>query len=763
VRFLGRIFLPLLFALNVQASPLNLMQMGGDETKLDRKTHVVTLTGNAYLYREKEVLKADVIIINTVTNTAHAEGRIQYQYGDYFIRADAMDVDMKQKTGTIYNGYITNGKFALRGSRIDQVEPEHFKVKDYEYSTCYDCPNAWAITGDDVDMTVEGYAYINDFAFKIKDSPFFWFPYMVISLKTKRETGFLFPKFGRSQDFGYYFVEPFYWAISKSSDMTFGVGDYSEKGVRFEWEGRYALSKRSQGTANLYWTRDSEISPLYFRWAAKTAITQEFPWGIEGKLNLNEVSDAGYPIRYGNDITGRQQPVLTSDLFFSRDDPDISTTVSFRRMRNLLKYDGAVPDSGFDPLTVQEFPRITLSTNDHLFFDQKLAVGFETRFNRFTRAAGPFDTFFDNTATPVQIIREANRFTFIPNAYTTLNPFPWLSLVPSVQYKSYYYNFEGVYPNLARGYLLGQAEASIQLEKNIPTSNPDVSYRHTIRPILTYSTIPDWGIIQSSEHPFVQQVQAAGTTGKYFDDSDIVPQKKIQNLDNYFTPLGNSLTYGIETQLFRKEKMLDGTTRVTRRFEAGVNQTLDITEALLASKGIDYAHRVLLSPLFSHFTYDLGNFSVTLNYAYYAYLDHYVPEVVNLLPNNTYTPHQFSTNVAWTIESTTNQGLLKFDRSFYMGYTFAKLTSKVSSLQAGGNYSINDYLMPKAYVSYNLVESASPHLIEIRGSMLFQSPSKCWQAEFGLFHSIDQSSGIIFSLALNVAGDSLQGSDALKK
>jgi LPS-assembly protein len=756
VRFLAKFLFPLLFGLSAHAAnSRDLMQMGGDDTQLDRKSHVVTLTGNAYLYREKEVLKADVIVINTEFNTAHAEGRIQYQYGDYYIRADSMDFDMKAKTGTIINGYISNGKFALRGARIDQVEPDHFKVKDYEYSTCYDCPNAWAMTGDNVDMTIEGYVYINDFTFKIKDAPFFWFPYMVLPLKTKRQTGFLFPKFGKTSDYGYYVVEPFYWAINPSADMTFGIGDYSERGARFEWEGRYALSPRSQGTANVYFIRDSEISPLYFRWASKAAITQELPAKIELKLNLNEVSDGNYPIRYANDIAGRQQPVLTSDLFFSRDDPDLSTTLSFRRMRNLLSYTGATANAGFDPLTVQEFPRLTVTTNDHLFFDQKVAFGLETRFNRFTRAAGPFDTFYENTNhTPVEIIREANRFTLIPNVYTTLKPWPWLSVVPSVQYKSYYYNFEGVYNPLARGYLLAQGEASIQLEKIYSTSNPDVSFRHTIRPVLTYSNIPEWGIIQSSDHPFIQQVQSKGSTGKYFDDSDIVPRDTIQNIDNYFVPLGNSLTYGITTQVFRRETASDGSVKVTRRFEAGFNQTLDIYQASRVIQKPNRDDRVILSPFTSHATFDVGSFSLNINYTYYSYLENYDQTVTLLLPNH--SPHRFDISSGWTIENAVKDGLLKFDRSFYLGYSFAKLTSKLSALSLSGNFSINDYLMPKGYIAYNLVQDASPHLIEVRGSMLFQSPSKCWQAELGLFHSVDQNSGITFSLALNLAGDSYQ-------
>lgn len=739
------------------------MQWGSDESIINRKTHVVTLTGNAFIYREKEVLRADRIQLNTLTSFAHAEGRVDYQYAEFYIHADAIDVDLKTKTGTIINGNISNGKFALKGSRIDQVEPNHFLVKDYNYTTCYDCPTSWELTGSDVDMTLDQYAYIKNFAFKVKDAPVFWSPYMIIPVKTKRQTGFLFPKFGRTSDFGTYVVAPFYWAINKSSDMTVGIGDYSERGFRFEWEGRYALSPRSQGIANVYFTHDTEVAPLNTRWAAKGAFTQELPFGVEGKLHLNEVSDVAYPIRYSNDIDGRQQPVLSSDLFFSKNDPSLSTTVSFRRIRNLLKYsqanDGkALPDSGFDPLTVQEFPRITMTSNDRLIFGQKVAAGVEARFNRFAREGGPIDTIDPSGNKPIILAREANRFTLIPNLYTALNPFPWLSLVPSLQYRSYFYNFSNTpdYPNLARGYLLAQIETSVQFEKMFATENPNVSYRHTITPKLTYSNIPDQLKFASgsskngaANHPFTDQTN--GGAGQYFDNSDLIPLHAIRNLDSYVTPLGNTLTYGLTSQLFKREVQKDGTVKASRRMEASIEQTLDIYEARRALDSKNQI-RILTSPLFANFLYQNEKVTATLEYTYYSYLDAYnsADSVLVPLPN----PHRFSTAVTWTAEHAVKDNLLTFDRSISLGYSFAKLTSKVSSLQISANFSINDYLMPKGSISYNLVTNANPVILEVRGSLLYQSPSKCWQTEVGLFHSIDQHSGIIFNLALNVAGDS---------
>jgi lipopolysaccharide assembly outer membrane protein LptD (OstA) len=727
--------------------PKNIAQFGGDKTQLRRKENLVLLRGNAFVIRENEVVRADEIDYNSATEHVNARGRVMYQFNEYTVRADAIDLDLAIHVGTVYNGSVSNGHFTLRGSRLHQQGLEHFQVEDFNYSTCFDCPNSWEMTGRNVDVTLESYAYIHDFVFKIKDASLLWLPFAVVPVKSRRQSGLLFPRFGVNQVYGPFSVVPYYWAINHWSDMTLGLGYYGSRGARFEAEARYALTERSSGTAHLFWTRDTSVEGLSYRYAIRTELTQELPYGIEGKLRVNEVSDSGYPITYADDIPGRLEPVLASDLFFSRNDPGVSTILSFRRFRNLLQFEN---DNtfvrGLDGRTVQEFPRVVVNSNDKFIFGQKVAAGVETRFNRFTRAAGPFD-YFTAGDTTTETIREANRFTLIPNLYTTLNPKPWLSLTPSLQYRSFIYNFDGIYPAMVRGYLLGQAELSFQLERIYRSSTPGVSYKHTIRPLFTYSVIP---FVQSpANHPFIDQVQSQARPGQYFDNSDIVPRRATQNLNSYFTPLGNSLSYGLVSQVFRKEAGTDGQASMERRFEAGLTQTLDILEAkrFIESNGRD--DRIVLSPLFTYFSYADRSFGANIEYTYYSYLERYQNAQLVGFPN----PHRLSAGFSWTIERMIRQGLLRFERSVSANYTFSKLTAKVSSLQTSGRFSINDYIMPRATLSYNLV-TGNFALLDSQLGVLFQSPSRCWQLELGLNRSIDRGTGPVLNFALNFSGES---------
>jgi lipopolysaccharide assembly outer membrane protein LptD (OstA) len=729
------------------------MQFGSDRTVMKRKENRVELRGNAYVFRENEVIRADAIDLDQKNQTVRASGRVTYQFDEYSVRADAIEMDLTTHVGQILNGSLSNGRFSLRGSKFLTEGLSHFKISDYDYSTCLDCPNSWELTGREVDFTIEGYAFIHDFIFKVKDASVMWLPFMVLPAKTRRQSGLLFPKFGVNQVYGAFIVQPYYWAINDWSDMTFGAGVYASRGSRFEWEGRYVLTPESRGNFNLFFTKDNAVEGLKYRYALKTEIAQEMPFGFSAKLRLNEVSDSGYPVTYADDVPGRLEPVLTSDLFFSRNEPAVSTVLSFKRIRNLLRFDANNRFvGGFDPATVQESPRIVINSNDQFVFGQSFAAGIEARFNRFSREAGPFDRFTFGT-TQVETIREANRFTLIPNLYTTLNPKPWLSLTPSVQYRSFFYNFNGIYQNLARGYLLAQADLSLQLEKVFRGSEPGVSYKHTIRPTLTYANIPT--IQQSSNHPFIDQIQSQARPGQYFDNSDIVPERTTQNLNSYFTPLGNSLTYGLVTQVFRKETGKDGAPdRVARRFEAGLTQTLDIKEANRFLTNRDDDDRVLLSPLFTHLMYSGERFNARLEYTYYSFLDRY--RDAQLLPFA--NPHRLSSTFSWVFDRALKDGLLRFERSLSVNYTFSKLTAKVSSLQTSAQFSLNDYVMPRASLSYNLV-TGNFALLDSAFGVLFQSPSRCWQLDLGVINSIDRGTGPVINFSMNISGNSFGSLD----
>ena len=104
------------------------------------------------------------------------------------------------------------------------------------------------------------------------------------------------------------------------------------------------------------------------------------------------------------------------------------------------------------------------------------------------------------------------------------------------------------------------------------------------------------------------------------------------------------------------------------------------------------------------------------------------PTVVNL--------HQLTTNVGYVFASGVTNGLLVFERSVGMGYTYSGQNPFSNNLSFGFKYSLSDYVMPAFSVNYRFalpnvdypgVQGSNAQFLAGTGSLTLQSPSRCWR------------------------------------
>ncbi len=754
----------------VDASPL---QWSADKTYWDRKTNKVQLSGHAVVRQPGEVLSADDILLDLDNRILDAKGDCNYIAAETVIRGEEMHFNLETRTGSIVGGRVANDRFSLSGQRINKLGEKHFQTHQGSYSTCRDCPNSWNFFAEDVDMEFEGYAYMSNVTGRVQDAPIFWLPYLVVPMKTRRQTGFLFPKFGFTSD-GFRYVQPFYWAPSRSFDLTFGAGEYGGRGFRFEAEGRYRTSERSGGQANFYYLNDLTFEryiqdknanlglstvPTKHRWALDLSQIQELPGGVEEKLRLREASDNKYPDQVG-DIPGSGEAYLSSDLVFSHATHEVSSFVAMKRTRNLL-----TPDPReFDPNTVQIFPTVGLTSSDRLFLDGHVAAGITLGVTNFSRSGPAFDR---DLLTPVSSptepprygidpIRKATRLSYTPRFYTTFRPFDVLSLVPTLEYRGLFYSFHQEVPDLARGYLLVRIDLSTQLERFYETGDPDAPRaKHLIRPLLTYSRIPFVNESYSGKndpgntgHPFLKQMEYAqtnGFSGYNFDNYDIVPLDSSRTYSNYFLPQGNALSYGFTTQLIRRRESAvggDPTYQTAVEFKAG--QSYNFRE-LQQPEGDQQP----LSRFFSALNLEYDRWKSQTNYTYVPYAAIGEGQDRNI----------FSTSFSYLLERSLHQKVLDFERSFNLGFSRSALSSRTSNLTGAMTWSVNDYFMPRLGISRDFL---SGRWLAVETMVRFQSPSRCWSFDVTAKRKVcDKYPGFCFDfgvdLSLNLTGSGFGG------
>ena len=202
--------------------------------------------GNVEIKREVLTLKADEVRINRETNEMEAKGKVSLDDPNWKVKsAESMQFNLQKETGELQKGdmFIEEGHVSVSGQRLQKFGGQTYHIDQGFFTTCM-CesgPAHWRISGDEIDLTLEGTGIIRHGYFYVYDIPVLYIPYGFIPLQAERQTGFLFPEVGQSGQNGFEYLQPFYWAISKSTDATlsFNVQTKTRLGVLGEFRTKF--------------------------------------------------------------------------------------------------------------------------------------------------------------------------------------------------------------------------------------------------------------------------------------------------------------------------------------------------------------------------------------------------------------------------------------------------------------------------------------------------------------------------------------------
>ncbi|HSF57669.1 MAG TPA: LPS assembly protein LptD, partial [Candidatus Binatia bacterium] len=228
------------------------MSIGSGGTEIEAK-------GNVQIKRQQMTLKAEEVRINRETQDMEAKGNISVDDPEWKVKsADSMQFNLGKETGEIRNGdlFIEQGHVSILGRRFQKFGGQTYHIHEGLFTTCL-CPSGpapWRISAGEIDLTLGGTGFIKDGYFYIYDVPVLYIPYGFFPLRTERQSGFLFPQFGQSSEDGFRFLQPFFWAISKSSDATFSfdVETRSRLGVIGEYRTKFDRNSDFQFLASYF-------------------------------------------------------------------------------------------------------------------------------------------------------------------------------------------------------------------------------------------------------------------------------------------------------------------------------------------------------------------------------------------------------------------------------------------------------------------------------------------------------------------------------
>jgi LPS-assembly protein len=499
-----------------EAQKETLWHIVADEVRYDKNTDQYFAAGNVIITKEDLKLSADRVQFQQKTMEVFADGHVMLISGKDILTGERMEMDLNKEVGVVFDGtiFIEQNHFYIRGSRLEKTGQDTYRAESASLTSCDEEKPAWKINARNVEVTIEGYGSARHASLWAKDIPVFYSPYLFFPVKLNRQTGFLTPQLGYSDRKGAEYVQPFFWAIDKSSDATFYEHFMGFRGNKLGAEYRYMLGSETKGTVMADILKDQKVDdgtgnnskdfgypddgflrPNKDRYWFRMKHDQELPSGFFSRLDLDIVSDQDYLNEFKNGYASFDETKKYFLSEFGRDIDDYNDPVRVNRL-NIFKnwnlyslnaeaqwYDDVIKRRQEDRnTTLHRLPFISFDSLRQPLMTPTLLYGLESEYTYFFRE----DSY------------TGHRIDIHPRLYVPLKYKHYFSIEPSVGVREtlwYLDDREDFSDENSKSFSRELLDAKLDLSTDLSRSyslNSQTANRikHTIRPQVIYNFIP---------------------------------------------------------------------------------------------------------------------------------------------------------------------------------------------------------------------------------------------------------------------------------
>lgn len=520
--------------------------INADSMYRDNEKEIAELAGNIQIVFQGQHIKADRAKIHLRVRQLELFGNVEIMDAKNTIVGDRIFLDYDNNTGIIHNGYVQSGSVMFTGTLLQKTGDASYLVDSADYTACTNCPATWSFSGTTVRAELGGYAYIKNAVLRFGHVPVFWLPYLIVPLKSDRQSGLLTPNFESSEKGGFAISQPYFWAISRSSDATIELKDYSKRGLKSLFEYRYVLSETSEGhlnsaliydeafaqdpRLNLFRTAEQKDEPLQ-RWFILYNHYSELPDGGVHRASINLASDLQYPKDFPTETLNHGDAAMENRVSYTRNLSDQHYSIDSSYYVNLLHAD---PLAGNDD-AVHRAPELRFSQTQKSIGDSNFLYSIDLNLVNFARSGNAYDDMTETTTADgavirfpkntcnspnwednpncervydgsydpsVDFIRTGQRLDVRPTLIYPIKMGEGLDLLPKLSYRETHYNFNiDEDPYLVRRYLRTEISGRFNLSRiyGDAVSSKATRYKHEISPEITYTRLP-W--FSQENHPF---------------------------------------------------------------------------------------------------------------------------------------------------------------------------------------------------------------------------------------------------------------------
>lgn len=278
-----------------------------DNLEYRKQEGLYLLKGGVRIQKDDSLLTADEAEYYAETGRAVLRGNVTYEDASAVITADSADINVNGKTGRLENAalFLREDGYRIWARAIEKTAENRYTLESARFTTCETPVSAWCFSTSAADVIVGDRLKAKDVAFRVRDFPILYTPYLWAPVATERKTGLLTPRFGyRSRD-GAFYGQPFFIVISDNRDATVTLDYSAKKGFGEGLQYRYVERGGIAGTWDFYHARDDQLDKDFLVLNAQhSQYRQE---GLSHFLNLNLVNDRDFFQEYSISAERRVQ------------------------------------------------------------------------------------------------------------------------------------------------------------------------------------------------------------------------------------------------------------------------------------------------------------------------------------------------------------------------------------------------------------------------------------------------------------------------
>jgi LPS-assembly protein len=201
----------------------------GDHARYDREAERIVVEGHVeILSRQGGKVLADRVVFEV--------GKNHVTFSDFY-RSDRDDIWVYAESAEKQEGNYTLRNSILSSCSVDNPDwSVHFGKAIYDSESKY--------------------MRLKEVKLYAGKTPVFYTPYLGFSLERQRHSGFLMPHLGYGADEGFYYEQPYFWAISPSMDLELDPVLRTARGYGLYGTFRFVDSPWSQGTIRAGYFKD---------------------------------------------------------------------------------------------------------------------------------------------------------------------------------------------------------------------------------------------------------------------------------------------------------------------------------------------------------------------------------------------------------------------------------------------------------------------------------------------------------------------------